>query len=55
MRCSTALMRRLPPGLLTGGEGGPESHVFQLAQSIGTDQQGEISRMKSVLAEIAAG
>ena len=41
--------------LLTGGEGGQEPQVFQLAQSIGTDQQVEISRMKTVLAEIAAG
>ena len=41
-------------GLLSGGEGGQESDVFQLAQHIDSDQSIEIARMKSLLAEIAA-
>jgi uncharacterized protein (DUF305 family) len=40
--------------LLSGGEGGQESDVFQLAQHIDSDQSVEIARMKSLLAEIAA-
>lgn len=40
--------------LLSGGEGGQESDVFQLAQHIDSDQSIEIARMKSLLAEIAA-
>lgn len=40
--------------LLSGGEGGQESGVFQLAQHIDSDQSIEIARMKSLLAEIAA-
>jgi uncharacterized protein (DUF305 family) len=32
--------------LLTGGEGGQESEIFQLASHIGTDQQVEIASMK---------
>lgn len=36
--------------LLTGGEGGQESEVFQLASHIGTDQQVEIAAMKERLA-----
>ena len=36
--------------LLTGGEGGQESEVFQLASHIGTDQQVEIAAMKKRLA-----
>jgi uncharacterized protein (DUF305 family) len=39
--------------LLTGGEGGQESQVFQLAQHVGMDQQVEIARMKQVLSELA--
>ena len=35
--------------LLTGGEGGQESEVFQLASHIGTDQQVEIAAMKKRL------
>ena len=35
--------------LLTGGEGGQESEVFQLASHIGTDQQVEIAAMKERL------
>jgi uncharacterized protein (DUF305 family) len=38
--------------LLTGGFGGQESQVFQLAQHIGSDQQVEIARMRSLLAEL---
>jgi uncharacterized protein (DUF305 family) len=41
--------------LLTEGFGGQEPQVFQLAQHIEADQQVEIARMKSVLAELAAG
>ncbi|SDU71182.1 DUF305 domain-containing protein [Jiangella alkaliphila] len=40
--------------LLTAGEGGQESALFQLAQHIDSDQGIEIARMKSLLAEIAA-
>jgi uncharacterized protein (DUF305 family) len=36
--------------LLTGGEGGQESAVFQLASHIGTDQQVEIAAMRKRLA-----
>jgi len=36
--------------LLGGGQGGQESHVFQLAQHVSSDQRVEISRMKHVLA-----
>lgn len=39
--------------LLTGGEGGQESEVFQLASNIGTDQQVEIAAMKRTLAGLA--
>lgn len=39
--------------LLTGGEGGQESEVFQLAGHIGSDQQVEIAAMKRKLAELA--
>ena len=35
--------------LLTEGAGGQEPHVFHLAQGIASDQQVEISRMKSML------
>jgi uncharacterized protein (DUF305 family) len=35
--------------LLTGGEGGQESEIFQLASHIGTDQQVEIAAMKERL------
>lgn len=38
--------------LLTGGEGGQESEVFQLAGHIGSDQQVEIAAMKRKLAEL---
>jgi len=38
--------------LLTEGEGGQESEVFQLASNIGTDQQVEIAAMKRALAEL---
>jgi uncharacterized protein (DUF305 family) len=38
--------------LLTEGEGGQESEVFQLASHIGTDQQVEIAAMKRKLAEL---
>ena len=40
--------------LLTEGLGGQEPQVFQLAQHVESDQQVEIARMKSVLAELAA-
>jgi uncharacterized protein (DUF305 family) len=40
--------------LLTGGEGGQESQVFQMAQHMDADQRVEISRMTSLLAEMAA-
>jgi uncharacterized protein (DUF305 family) len=36
--------------LLTGGEGGQETDIFQLAQHIDSDQRVEISRMKQLLA-----
>jgi uncharacterized protein (DUF305 family) len=39
--------------LLTGGAGGQESQVFQLAQHVESDQQVEISRMRAVLVELA--
>ena len=38
--------------LLTGGEGGQESEIFQLAQHMEGDQQVEISRMLALLAEL---
>jgi uncharacterized protein (DUF305 family) len=38
--------------LLTGGEGGQESEVFQLAQHMEADQQVEIARMLGLLAEL---
>jgi uncharacterized protein (DUF305 family) len=38
--------------LLTGGEGGQEPAVFQIAQHIDADQRVEISRMTSLLAEL---
>jgi uncharacterized protein (DUF305 family) len=40
--------------LLTGGQGGQESQVFQLAQHMEMDQQVEIARMKQVLTELAS-
>ncbi|HET9996997.1 MAG TPA: DUF305 domain-containing protein [Nocardioides sp.] len=39
--------------LLTEGEGGQESEVFQLASHIGSDQQVEIAAMKRKLAKLA--
>jgi uncharacterized protein (DUF305 family) len=39
--------------LLSEGEGGQESEVFQLAGHIGSDQQVEIAAMKRKLAELA--
>ena len=39
--------------LLTGGEGGQEPEVFQLAQHIDSDQQIEIARMNSLLRQLA--
>ena len=39
--------------LLTDGLGGQEPQVFQLAQHVESDQQVEIARMRSVLAELA--
>jgi uncharacterized protein (DUF305 family) len=44
---------RMVEDLLTGGSGGQESQVFQLAQHVETDQQVEISRMRTMLAELA--
>jgi uncharacterized protein (DUF305 family) len=41
--------------LLTGGEGGQEPQLFQLAQHVETDQQVEIARMKQVLTELDTG
>jgi uncharacterized protein (DUF305 family) len=41
--------------LLTGGEGAQETQIFQIAQHIDSDQRVEISRMKQLLAERAAG
>jgi uncharacterized protein (DUF305 family) len=41
--------------LLTGGEGGQETEVFQLAQHIDADQRVEISRMKHLLADRSGG
>lgn len=41
--------------LLTGGFGGQEPQVFQLAQHIDSDQRVEISRMKSLLAQGTEG
>ena len=38
--------------LITGGEGGQESEIFQLAQNMEADQQVEISRMLALLAEL---
>ena len=38
--------------LLTEGEGGQESQIFQLAQHIDADQRVEISRMKRLLANL---
>jgi uncharacterized protein (DUF305 family) len=40
--------------LLTGGQGGQESQLFQLAQHVETDQQVEIARMKQLLSEVEA-
>jgi uncharacterized protein (DUF305 family) len=40
--------------LLSSDDGGQESDVFRLAQHIDSDQNVEIARMKSLLAEIAA-
>jgi uncharacterized protein (DUF305 family) len=42
-------------GLLTGGAGGQEPTLFQLAQHIELDQQIEISRMKQLLTELGSG
>ncbi len=39
--------------LLTGGKGGQEPAVFQLAQHIDSDQQIEIARMNSLLRQLA--
>jgi uncharacterized protein (DUF305 family) len=39
--------------LLTGGKGGQEPEVFQLAQHIDSDQQIEIARMNSMLRQLA--
>ena len=39
--------------LLTGGTGGQEPEVFQLAQHIDSDQQIEIARMNSLLRQLA--
>lgn len=39
--------------LLTGGAGGQESEIFQLASGIGTDQQVEVAAMKRQLAEMS--
>ncbi len=39
--------------LLTQGEGGQESEVFQLASHVGSDQQVEIAAMKRKLTEMA--
>jgi uncharacterized protein (DUF305 family) len=41
--------------LLASETGGQEPDVFQLAQHVESDQQIEISRMKQLLADIAAG
>jgi uncharacterized protein (DUF305 family) len=41
--------------LLTGGFGGQEPTLFQLAQHIELDQQVEIARMKQLLTELDAG
>jgi uncharacterized protein (DUF305 family) len=41
--------------LLTGGTGGQEPNVFQLAQHIELDQQVEIARMKQLLTELGSG
>jgi uncharacterized protein (DUF305 family) len=38
--------------LLTSGEGGQDSEIFQLAQHIDADQRVEIARMKRLLAEL---
>ena len=40
--------------LLTEGQGGQESQVFQLAQHMEVDQQVEIARMKQLLTEVGA-
>jgi len=40
--------------LLTGGEGGQEPAIFQLAQHIDADQRIEIARMYSLLGELTA-
>ena len=40
--------------LLTEGQGGQESQLFQLAQHVGMDQQVEIARMKQLLSELEA-
>jgi len=39
--------------LLSGGLGGQEPQLFQIAGGIETDQQVEIARMKSMLVELA--
>jgi uncharacterized protein (DUF305 family) len=41
-------------GLLTGGAGGREPSLFQLAQHTELDQQVEIARMKQLLTELDA-
>jgi hypothetical protein len=41
-------------GLLTGGAGGQEPSLFQLAQHTELDQQVEIARMKQLLTELDA-
>jgi uncharacterized protein (DUF305 family) len=40
--------------LLTGGLGGQEPGIFQLAQHIDSDQRIEITRMNSLLRQLAA-
>jgi uncharacterized protein (DUF305 family) len=40
--------------LLTGGEGGQEPGIFQLAQHIDSDQRIEIARMNNLLRQLAA-
>ena len=39
-------------GIVTSETGGQEPTIFQLAQGMGMDQQVEIARMKSLLAEL---
>ncbi len=38
--------------VFSSGSGGQESHVFQLAQHIASDQRVEIARMKRMLLSI---